>query len=298
MQRKVHSLISGSLFCEDAFQTTQFYRGKLFVYIDNLITQRPSEDKIPIILQFCSDVIKLVVKWLKASSSLFPFYYQGNTHNELYLEDNNVGLACVWYELLETLRKIFGVDPRVNEFFHTVDANPENSFIGSVLNMPSRSKTVLLFTSLFFSEGGFETILNIIRNEDEKSRVPFGFLNQLVVYDISDVLDPNFALIFYNQYNEAILRRIEIVSETELKDLKYEEIITLINRMRKFRSHDHPFGFEILKLNFFLKMLKSVYLEKRIKALTEISIMIESMESKINSYDQIKIKSNQEELKN
>lgn len=295
MQQKIHFLLNGELQCEDAFQTTQYYRGKLFIYIDNLVTQRPSIESITPIINFCSDVIKLIVRWFKSSTVLFPFYYQGLLQPELYLEDNNVALANIWYELLETLRKLFGVDSRSAEFFSVADMT-EKEFPGSVICF-HKSKMATQLVNFFMKENGFEVILKVIRNEDEKSRVPFGLLNQLVFYEIYDLLDPKFASSFYSQYTESILKRIEIISDAELKDLKHEEIIMLINRMKKFKLHDRPYSFEILKLNFFLKMLRSVYLEKRIKALSEISNMIEALELRESTFEQAKVRASQEEIK-
>ncbi|OMJ88629.1 hypothetical protein SteCoe_9412 [Stentor coeruleus] len=300
VHEKVKSLIKGDLICEDAFQTTQYYRGKLFLYIDSLLSQKPSSDWIQPVLNFCMDVIRLIVKWLKSSSKLFPFYYQGLIHSELYLEDNNVALAFVWYELLDMLRKLCGCDPRIYEFFVVADGFndiPRPNLPILDVNGQGKSKTAMLMIETFCQENGLEVILSVVRNEDEKSRVPFGFLNALVCYEIFDYLLPDYGINYFANYNELLLKRVDIISEAELKDLKYEEIICLINRMKKSRYYDQTLNFESLKLNFFLKMLKSGYLEKRIKALSEISQMIETNESKIVTFDQIKAKSNLEELK-
>ena len=187
----------------------------------------------------------------------------------------------------------------MSDFFNTADAYPEglSSSNISLLTYHPKSKTKTHLITVFCKESGLEAIMNIIQNEDDKSRVPFGFLNHLMLYDITEYLDSTIAVPFFKEFNDSILRRIDIISDLELKDLKYEEIISLINRMKKYRTHE-LFNYEIYKLNFFLKMLKSVYLEKRIKALIEISNTIEAVEVKITSLDHLRIKNHQELLKN
>ena len=39
MTRKIDSLISGDLLCENAWATTQFYRGELFTFVDCILTE-------------------------------------------------------------------------------------------------------------------------------------------------------------------------------------------------------------------------------------------------------------------
>ena len=300
MHEKVSCLLSSDLQCEDAFHTTQYYRGHLFMYLDNLLSQKPTAEVIPPILNFCADVMRLIVRWLQISPVLFPYYYQGLVHGDLYLEDNKVALASIWYELLDVLKKLFGLDTRSSDFFHTADLITETAAVhGSpVLSMYQKSKTAMAFVASFAKEGGCEAILAIVRNEDEKSRVPFGFLNQLAMYEINDYLNTILPVPFFSQYTEAILRRIDIVSESELKDLRYEELIILLTRMKRFNHQENPFIFELLKLNFFLKMLRSGYLEKRIKALSEISSMIETLDMRATAFDIHKVRSHQEQLKN
>jgi hypothetical protein len=49
---KVKKLVNESLFCEDAFFTTQFYRGKLFFYIEHLLSLSPSSEYFPRFMSF------------------------------------------------------------------------------------------------------------------------------------------------------------------------------------------------------------------------------------------------------
>ena len=63
----------------------------------------------------------------------------------------------------------------------------------------------------------------------------------------------------------AVYQRIDIISETELKDLKHEDIIRVLGMIR-----DSSENLDLKKFNFYLRMIKSNYFEKRIKGLSEI----------------------------
>ena len=87
----------------------------------------------------------------------------------------------------------------------------------------------------------------------------------------------------------AVYQRIDIISETELKDLKHEDIIRVLGMIR-----DSSENLDLKKFNFYLRMIKSNYFEKRIKGLSEINTMIENLDIKIENN---KTKISRDELK-
>lgn len=296
IHEKLKSILDTSLLLEDAFNTTQFYRGKLFLHTESLFSSKPSPDSIEEVISFSLDLLKFFQKWLESCKGLFPYYYQGLTNPELYLEDNNVALAFAWGDFTEIFKRLVGIDSRYGDIFSYIDMPLEFCRNLGVCSGEKRSKWTKFFLEKFVDKG-FDVILDIVQNEDEKSRVPFVFLNNFPVYEILELLDSPKNQEFSTVFNRAVLKRLEIISESELKDLKHEEIISLINRLKKFRVLEGHLNIEYLKLSFFLKMLKSAYLEKRIKGLIEINSVIESLENKW-SYDTQKLKQSIEEVKN
>lgn len=295
IHEKISLAIQSSLLLEDAFHTTQFYRGKLFLYTDSLFSSKPAEDCVQAVISFSIDLLKFIQKWLESCKGLFPFYYQGQCNPDLYLEDNSVALASAWPDITEIFKRLLGIDLRYGDIFSYIDMPLEFSRNLGVCSGDNRSKWTKFFIEKFVNSG-FDVIIDIVQNEDEKSRVPFVFLNSFPIYEILELIDSPKTKEFATVFNRAVLKRIEIISESELKDLKHEEIVGLLNRLKKFRVLEGHINTEQLKLIFFIKMLRSGYLEKRIKGLTEINSAIESLENKW-SYDAQKLKQSTEEVK-
>lgn len=63
VQQKVNRLLIENLECENAFETTQFYRGQLFILVENLLVYDFSmhKDFLPAAVNFFASVIKLIV---------------------------------------------------------------------------------------------------------------------------------------------------------------------------------------------------------------------------------------------
>ena len=83
LHERISSAIQSSLLLEDAFHTTQFYRGKLFLYTDSLFSSKPAHDCVKTVINFSIDLLKFIQKWLESCKGLFPFYYQGQCNADL-----------------------------------------------------------------------------------------------------------------------------------------------------------------------------------------------------------------------
>lgn len=56
-----------------AFETTQYFRGKLFIYVDFLLgSNNYTEEQIDAVNDFLYTVIRLIVHWLKKVPKLIP----------------------------------------------------------------------------------------------------------------------------------------------------------------------------------------------------------------------------------
>lgn len=218
----------------------------------------------------------------------------------MYLSDNKVALSSVWFELLETLNKLFALETRVSAFYLHFDEVPPgyDPDPKTIVKNPNYSDTLLFLINYFAKLGGFEAVLDILKNKDDNSRVPFPFVNSILLYALNQFIDPEFSSQFFTENTELIFQRIKIISDHELKDLKHEEILNLLARMGKLSENLNTDGLEINKLNLFLSMLKCSYLEKRIKGLTEINFALESYEPRVANLDSSKVKVTQNELQN
>jgi hypothetical protein len=57
-----------------AFETTQYLRGKLYIYVDFLLgsPQYNNEEQLEAVLEFMYSVLRLIVTWIKKLPSLMP----------------------------------------------------------------------------------------------------------------------------------------------------------------------------------------------------------------------------------
>ena len=283
----LRNLLEGSMLLENSFYTTQFYRGTLFVLVENLINNDYSENQQALnsVVELFSQTIRLIVKWFKNGSDLFFHYYRGVSNPDLYLTDNCVALAMSWPEICELLNELFALRSRVTEFFMHYDVVPAEYEPCSLsdTNNDKYSASLLYLINLFAKEGGFHAILDLIRNQEEDKKAPFGFINSILVYAVSCFLSPEFSQEFFGEFTKVILQRIEILSDSELKDLKTEEVTSLLQSMNNLSASFSAKSLELNKLKLYLRMLKSNYLEKRIKGLNEINSSLESLLSEENS---------------
>ena len=104
---------------------------------------------------------------MKKSSDLFPSYYEGISNPDLYLTDDNVALASAWPELLITLRRIFGLDPRTYKFhkYYNVQLKDYEPWYGSSVKSSSNPVT-FFFINYFGKMGGFEALIHVLSQKE------------------------------------------------------------------------------------------------------------------------------------
>ena len=282
MQGQLDQILASGLQGGDAFEITQFYRGRLYIFVENLLTcsYKIYKSYLVPVVKFFGSVIQLIVAWLKKAPELFPYYYKSFSSPDLYLEDGNVALALVWPELMDTLNKLFALENRVAEFFQTYDEVPADYKPSELTVMSDKkySETLLYLINLFTKESGFEAVIAILSETDELKRVPFPFIATTLLYVLGQFIVPDFWKKFNEEMTAAVYQRIEIISELELKDLKHEDIIRVLGMIR-----DNSENLDLKKINFFLRMIRSNYFEKRIKGLSEINTLIDNLDIKQES---------------
>ena len=283
MHSKIRSLMQESMFCEDAFNTTQFYRGKLPSFVEYLLSLNPATEHFPVIFEFLNDSVSLIVNYFRIAPKIMQFFYLGLGNSELYLEDNNVALIGIWYEVIEMLKKLIALENRSPDLYSHVDQSLENR--NYILTTSKRTKWSNDLLHHFLTSHGLTYIIEAINTEEEKSRIPFQILNHLPITEIIDLLDTTNTIHLSSKFCQSLLHRAEIITDSELKDLKHEEVLTSFRKVIKYRVYDMPRKIESARLNFCLKMFKSTYLEKRIKGLIEINYTIEQIENRISIYE-------------
>jgi hypothetical protein len=98
-----------------------------------------------------------------------------------------------------------------------------------------------------------------------------------------EIFSPTFAQHFVNSVKDIVVIRLKTMTEKELKEIDKESVGRMLNDLRDFLSlglNDAETS-EIIESNILimaLRFLKSVYLEKRLKGISDIKNMIERIE--------------------
>ena len=169
LEDNLRSLINGNLSTGNAGKTTQLIRGALFNTVDNLLIYYYKKNEYMRAVQFFSTVLEYFVEWLKKAADLFPVYYDSLANPEKYLNDDKVALAVSWPELLITLKRIFGLDPRTSKF-HTrsyslslKDLKDYEPWYGSTLKANNFQS---YFINYFGKKEGFDLLISLLSQKE------------------------------------------------------------------------------------------------------------------------------------
>jgi hypothetical protein len=121
---RVLQLIESGLEGMSAFETTQYLSGRLFTYIDALISDSYVEAEIiDKVEQLFKAMIRLITVWMHKLPSMTRTLAEMEAVPNLFLVDPKAAIVEAYPELLETLMKFFGNCPRALHFFSFHDVN-------------------------------------------------------------------------------------------------------------------------------------------------------------------------------
>jgi hypothetical protein len=110
MIEKIDICIKNNLKGLGAGETTQFYRGEVFVALDNILgrTYEPNETEMfEVGIQFIKKAIELVCTYLKLIPDMLVQLEEATLNDELFFIDENVAVALCHTEFTEILKTIF-----------------------------------------------------------------------------------------------------------------------------------------------------------------------------------------------
>ena len=308
---------------DDPLEMTQLIRGEIFIMIDVFMTTLyPTKDTqiiIPFVVELLIDFIDFSVaylKYLKQNLQILPLL---SKFPDLFLIDEKCAVLASLHEIVFTLKRIFGDDKRVSEFYKihddvlrkikpTVTVNSrccaEKYYRANTYTGESKIPSYLIaFMIDYFNEKkGFQIIYEILlqtspsidaavaelSNNSNYLALPFDFLQNLIlVYrsvspfiDFKQVLSTDISTL-----REYVYYRINNLNETELKELKKPMLVSLLWDFLNTLQIDYKVKqnmFEDLYMTYHLKCLCSKILEKRIQGITALNLIIETVEKKEN----------------
>lgn len=146
------------------------------------------------------------------------------------------------------------------------------------------------FINIFAEIGGFDAIIDFLKyesdNADDKIPLEMYSLMTLPFKNCIDVFSPTFAQHFVNSVKDIVVNRLKTITEKELKEIDKESVGRMLNDLKEFLTLalTEEQSAEIIESNILimaLRFLKSTYLEKRLKGISDIKSMIDRIEIQI-----------------
>ena len=293
---------------DDPYQITQDLRGKIYFFIDMFMTANLNnsiaEKLSALINDVLYDFIDLFIAFLnfyKENANLTEIIIK---NPDLFLVDTKIALMSALSEMVNTSRRIFGVEPRLNEFYRNNDSflrklkpRAENKYCNENNYKPNTVKDyfsvicVANFIDYLIEKEGYKAIMDMLNQLKDNSSeyliptvliIPFiTIIADIEIYikssKMTNLDTPGFIL------NSAKLR-IENISEFEIKEIKKFSINQLASLVKSLLSpRDKKLAclcYEEILIKFYIKNSISKLLPKRLFGITSISNIIEVLDRK------------------
>ena len=253
----------------DAYEITQFYRGHLFIYVDNLLaTASLSESDLPEVIDFLNSVLDFALNWIQTLPQRFAGIYQGLANPECYLTDKEVAYALIWPELFCTVERLFGNDPRLQELLSTQvpDAQP----LETLANLLVPFRLQHNFLARFIKKSGFQHLCSVAQLDE----TPLQLLPDFPVWSVLQLLKDNF-IEEYRKLAETILDRLGRFSEKDQRNYDKSCLQRLFIQLsmvaEALGSSDLQYRIETAELTISLELLHSKFLDKRVRGINSLS---------------------------
>jgi hypothetical protein len=122
LRNNIKEIILSNFSClQTPMQITQMIRGRIFTLIDIFMTNPYNSTShsvvVPEIVDMLYDYLDMAILYLKYFQEHLYLTEYLEKYSDLYLYDNTFALMACLYEVMLTLRRIFGKDERVNAFY-------------------------------------------------------------------------------------------------------------------------------------------------------------------------------------
>lgn len=310
---QMNSIANQGFMINDPNRITQFLRGELYILLDSILSiSQPikSSSDLKLVSDFIENFISVFVKYLEILPSTLRQFIDGKTLNQplLHLVDETFAVASSIPEMFDSINKIFGGNQRVklfqsNEFSlkpytspHAI--RPREKFSASNYNLIVNS------INYFASQGGFDKLISLLKWEAKitkhnqgKSdkgdkeviyRFPLSHLKWIlyIINPVTMYLSSSFKEKFAIDFKKAFFDRLEKLTNKDLKDSESTQVFGLIRDslfiFEDFLGKEAYNLCEQAELECCLSLLKSPFLEKKIRALNEFKDFIDRADPSVD----------------
>lgn len=270
-QRKIAAMDSA-----EAFYITQFYRGEMLYRLLGALDRGYDcgrEELELIVTKVIMPCTHIVHMWLSGLKKIYSGLNQAQSNPESVQTDPLVAYATSFPELALCLRELLGEDKETVTALRRLDECWQDMNRSSAKH---RSLDLVLMQELmagFQKSGGFEQLVEMIRDEGE--RMPLELLGALPLLSLFQYCSSTDTI---KHAFEAVKARLTALSDRDVRDYDQNVRKSLISNLLDLQKHlrmDDIESIRFLELDISLKLLKSSYLEKRIRGLNDIKDVIE-----------------------
>lgn len=275
IQSKLVLYTRNNLAFESFNHVNQFIRGELWIFVESLLQADYNAIKVPakLIYAVVFAVIDLIIVFLREYPKYFVYYYRGIENWDLYSTDTSTSISNSWPEVLDILNKLLGNDPRCLDFLLLSSKDHESLYELSGSAAPSSAPSNLLCVlDYFIVNKGLEAVLAL----SSAPNVPIGVVFALNMGHLKDFMAQDCAEAFYNELYHNFIVRFNGLQEIDLKDIEYQDFVLLISTIRRISTHIDDNTLENLFGYILCRMIKSIYMEKRIKGVAELSNYVQN----------------------
>lgn len=142
------------------------------------------------------------------------------------------------------------------------------------------------FVNYFAQIGGFDAIVDYLRvGNEQEEKIPLEMISLVCssFKNCNSIFAETFAQQFTQSIKEIIVYRLKNMTEKELKEIDKESVGKVLNELKEFfvlamNDSETSELIESNQLNIALRFLKSTYLEKRLKGISDLKFIIERIE--------------------
>ena len=272
IEKKIEEYIHTEISTLDPYEITQFYRGELYIYIENLLEYDYCSDvKLSErILQFFIKTLHLIINFIIEYCSIFQFSNEIDDP-ELYLIDKTKAIISSWPEVLDILNKLLAFDTNYRKFFDNYNFTPQDfNLKGWYCESSFYSASAIYMINDFIENQGLKILMDLCSPSASFWKIPLKFFCSLPIYNLKAVIPPFLSAEFYSTINHGIFQRISELKEQDLKELDFSILIYLISNIKKSESDISGNTLDKYLLFLLCKMIKSGYMEKRVQGIIEI----------------------------